>query len=165
MIHDVARFARRVCGEGLWPEASDNMSKAIKKAPSSHRPSAIMEGARTQSADDSLESFNDLEVSACHDEQADGKFSQELWSRQVFEDRTLISSQKLILLVLSHFFDEDGKCDVNNKIIAERTSTSTKLIRDHSPILEELGWYQRKRKRYSIEYLALRGRKSEQEGI
>ncbi len=151
------REARRICGEVLWPEASDNMTKAIKKAPPSHGPGAITGGTLQPIASDSGEPLRQPEGQDCLDEQPKQRFSPDLWRNQVILDPALVSSQKLILLVLSTAFDEHGHCETTHDWLAEKTATGVRLIREYTPKLEELGWYRRTRRRHSMEYQALRG--------
>jgi hypothetical protein len=133
------------------------MNKAIKKAPPSHGPGAITGGAQNKTACDSEEAHSNQEVLDCLDEQPKQRFSPDLWRNQVILDPVLVSSQKLILLVLSTAFDEEGHCETTHDWLAEKTATGVRLIREYTPQLEELGWYRRTRRRHSMEYQALRG--------
>jgi hypothetical protein len=135
-----------------------SMKPKKNQAPSTHGSNAITEGAQLN--DNKGASREKLPLSGESDAEAQiaQKFNADLWREQVIFDQTLISSQKLILLVLSYAFDEQGRCETTQEWIAERTATGVRLIREHTPMLEQLGWYSRKRKRYSMVYIALRGR-------
>jgi hypothetical protein len=136
-----------------------SMNPKKNQAPSTHGPSAITEGAQQPRTEDpSSEEPSSESGRPGIAAQVDGEFNADLWREQVLSDQTLVASQKLILLVLSTAFDSQGHCETTHDWLAERTATGVRLIREYTPILEQLGWYSRKRKRYSMEYTALRGR-------
>jgi hypothetical protein len=155
MIHDVARFARRICGEDLWPAASGNMTKAIKKAP---REGAQMQQASQETTNPShgydpveregLDALEQKDNQQAVD--ADSKLNERLL--QVIHSSELITSQKLILTVVALEEKNKGYCDLTYDQIAEHTSLSRRIIATHMPLLEKAGWLERTQRSRTYSY-------------
>jgi hypothetical protein len=131
-----------------------------KLAPSAHGPGAVSEGASENPWEDQQHSSR-LHASELGppDGRTDAEFSAELWRQQVIDDTTLIASQKLILLVLGHEFEEnEGTADLKHSWLALHTSLSIRIIAEHTTALDALGWYSRTRRSHSMLYEAKRGR-------
>lgn len=122
-----------------------------KRTPSAAGSTQLVEGAR---------SYTEQQLNVDSPERATTKFSADAWRMQALSSADLIASHKIFLCALSMMFDEDGYCFATAKELGEATSSSTNTVTRCGQVLEEKGWFTRKRKRHGTEYYALRGRDS-----